>query len=287
MNQPRKKLSDILRQTSDRERLSSLWKTTAAAADFAPLPPGEYTFRTLSGELFTSKTKGTPGYKLTLEVTEGEHEGRRCWHDLWLTEDALPMTKRDLAKIGVTDLAQLEQPLPAGILIRGRLARHRDDDGNESNKLKRFECVGVEKGDAFEPPADDAGQSDAGEPNTSFPFGVNAPASGDSAAPVPSPNGKPPADANAAAQPSTNGEPPAGSDGTTAKPKRKRKKTDASAPGAVVPPPIENAGQADAKPLQTNGTPAGELFPSDAANGGADANQQANDFLARERGGRP
>jgi hypothetical protein len=150
----RKRLSDILHQQDDRERLSSLWKTTAAAAEFAPLPPGEYTFRILSGELFTSK-RGTPGYKLTLEVTEGEHEGRRAWCDYWLTPAAIPMTKRDLAKIGVTNLDQLERPLPAGILIRGKLALRKDDDGNESNRLIRFECVGVEPSDPFAPKEDD------------------------------------------------------------------------------------------------------------------------------------
>jgi hypothetical protein len=150
----RKKLSDILQQNTDREHLSSLWKTTVAAAEFAPLPSGEYTFRILAGELFTSKQRSTPGYKLTLEVTEGEHEGRRAWCDFWLTPAALPMTKRDLAKIGVADLEQLDRPLPPGILIRGKLVLRRDDDGNESNQLRRFECVGTEPGDAFAPAED-------------------------------------------------------------------------------------------------------------------------------------
>ena len=169
----RKKLTDILQQNSDRERLSSLWKTTTAAAEFALLPTGEYTFRILAGELFTSK-RGTPGFKLTLEVTEGDFEGRRAWCDFWLTPAALPMTKRDLAKIGVQNLEQLEQPLPAGILIRGKLALRRDDDGNESNQLRRFECIGIEKGDAFEP-TDEPGQT---SPDLSFDFGRNVAPSG-------------------------------------------------------------------------------------------------------------
>ena len=173
----RKRLSDILHQQTDRERLSQLWKATAAADDFAPLPPGEYTFRTLAGELFTAK-RGTPGFKLSLQVTEGEHEGRRAWADFWLTPAALPLTKRDLVKIGVTDLAQLEQPLPAVFLIRGRLALRRDDDGNESNRLVRFECLGTEQGDAFEPKDLDAAAGDA------FPFGANATLPTDTSAPV-------------------------------------------------------------------------------------------------------
>src|SRR5262245_11407164 len=169
MTEPRKRLSDILSLNSDRERLSQQWKETAAAEERGPLPPGEYTFRALAGELVTSR-RGTPGYKLTLEVIDGDFEGRRAWCDFWLTPAALPMTKRDLAKIGVTDLEQLEQPLPPGILIRGKLALRRDDDGNESNKLVRFECIGIEPGDAFEPKEDEEGQT---SPDTSFDFGRN------------------------------------------------------------------------------------------------------------------
>ena len=165
----RKKLSDILRG-SDRDTLAKQWQDTKAAKDLGPLPPGEYTFRILSGELFTSK-QGTPGYKLTLEVTEGEHEGRRCWHDLWLTPAALPLAKRDLGKIGVADLEQLERPLPAGILIRAKIALRKNDDGTEHNRVARFEPAGIEPGDAFEPPPD----ADADGKNEPSPFRANAP----------------------------------------------------------------------------------------------------------------
>src|SRR5262249_4002568 len=145
---------------SDRDRLTSLWKRTAAAAEFAPLPKGEYTFRILSGELFKAKSKGTPGYKLTLEVTEGDFAGRRAWCDLWLTSAALPMTNRDIAKSGVTALDQLDQQLPSGVIIKGKLALRTDDDGNESNRLVRFERIGVEPGDAFAPKDEEAGAAD-------------------------------------------------------------------------------------------------------------------------------
>jgi hypothetical protein len=212
MNQPRKKLSDIL-AAGNGGNIRNIWNSVTAADDFAPLPPGEYTFRVLTGELFTAK-KGTPGHKLTLEVTEGEYEGRRAWHDLWLTAPALPMTKRDLAKIGVTTLEQLERPLPAGILIRGKVVLHRDDDGNEVNKLKRFGFVGVEPGDAFEPADDGAGQASAAEPSDAFPFGANV-----------SPSDGP------ALEPSSSGIPPAGLNGTPA-------------PGALFP--SESSGEADA-----------------------------------------
>ena len=161
--QPKKRLSDIL-QGNDREHLSRSWSSAQAARELGPLPPGEYICRCVSGELFNSGKKGTPGYKLTLEVAEGEHVGGRVWHDLWLTPTALPMTKRDLAKLGINTLEQLDQPLPAGVLLRVRLSRREDDDGTERNRVIRFDYHGVEPGDAFTPET-----SDTGEPlDTSF-----------------------------------------------------------------------------------------------------------------------
>jgi hypothetical protein len=152
MNQ-RKKLSDILSNGSG-DNFRNNWNATAAADDFVPLPPGEYTVRILSGELFSSKRNATPGYKLTCEVTEGDHEGRRLWVDFWLTPAALPMTKRDLAKIGIERPEQLEEPIPPGILLRVKVVLRRDDDGNETNKVTRFEYAGIEPGDAFAPKDD-------------------------------------------------------------------------------------------------------------------------------------
>jgi hypothetical protein len=170
MTQERKKLSDIL-LNSEHESLARNWDSTEAADDLTPLPPAEYTCRVLSGELFTSKSRHTPGYKLALEVTEGEHEGRRCWHDIWLTPAALPMAKRDLRKIGITTLDQLERPLPPGILLKVKLALRKDDDGNEHNRVVRFEPAGIEAGDAFEPAADPG----TGEDEADTTFTVDAP----------------------------------------------------------------------------------------------------------------
>jgi hypothetical protein len=176
----RRTLSDILRG-SDRDALAKRWKETEAAQDLAPLPSGDYVFRILRGELFASK-QNTPGYKLTLEVTEGEHEGRRAWHDIWLTAAALPKGKRDLGKIGVTDLEQLEQPLPAGILIKAKITLRKNDDGLEHNRVVRFEPAGIESGDAFEPALDTDSQayvdSAAAGSDELFPFGSNVTGNG-------------------------------------------------------------------------------------------------------------
>jgi hypothetical protein len=137
------------------------------------------------------------------------------------------MAKRDLAKIGVKDLEQLEQPLPPGILIRGRLTLRRDDDGNESNRLVRFQCVGVEPGDAFEPKDEGADQGVGAGPDTTFDFGASAPPSGGGAL-EPSRDGAPPADVNGTPPTGADGAPPAGTNGTPTRPKRSRKRSGAA-----------------------------------------------------------
>jgi len=139
-----KKLSEILCE-GDRSSLASAWDSTEAAKDFAPLPAGEYIARIIAGESETSRAKQTPGYKLSFKVLEGEHTGRQFWHDIWLTPAAMPMAKRDLGKLGVTSLEQLDQPLPPGIRCKVKLALRREDDGSERNRVVQFEVLSFDK----------------------------------------------------------------------------------------------------------------------------------------------
>jgi hypothetical protein len=147
------RLSNILANGTGRE-IRDLWNATEAAGEMGPLPQGEYVAHVISGELESSRTNSTPGYKLTFRVVEpAEYAGRQFWHDCWLTPAALPQTKRDLGKLGVTSLDQLEQPLPKGIRCRVKLALRRDDEGNERNRVRTFEVIGIDeqKPDAFAP----------------------------------------------------------------------------------------------------------------------------------------
>lgn len=160
MDRKRRKLSDIL--NGGTEALRSAWDHTAAASDFPPLPAGTYIAHILSGELDTAKT-GTPGYKLTFTVVEGEHVGRRFWHDLWLTPAALPMAKRDLAKFGIQELCQLELPLPQGIRVKAKLVLRRDDQDRDQNRVKTFEVIG------FDTPEKDAFAPESNTTESSFP----------------------------------------------------------------------------------------------------------------------
>lgn len=138
-NHTRKSLVDVLGGTT-RDELARQFAETEAAGDMVPLPKGEYRCVVTSGELVTSKG-GTPGYSLTFTVHAGEYRGRKLWHTSWLTAAALPMTKRDLAKLGVTSLDMLEQPLPAGLVCVVKVVLRADDDGTERNRVVSFVVV--------------------------------------------------------------------------------------------------------------------------------------------------
>lgn len=153
----RKRLSDILPQ-ADRDKLAALWATAKDTGGDGPIPPGEYSTRIVGGALFASRS-GTPGYKLTFEIIDGPHAGRRQWYDIWLTEAAGSMAGPDLRKLGVTHPGQLEHPLPSGILATIKVVVRRDDDGSERNRVVRFDPTGIETAEP-EPFAPDAGPDD-------------------------------------------------------------------------------------------------------------------------------
>jgi len=150
MNFQRKSLVDVLNGGTDRATLARAFDETEAASDLRPLPSGGYRCRLVSGELVNARS-GTPGYTLTFAVDDGEHRGRKLWHSCWLTPAAMPVSKRDLAKIGITGLDMLDRPLPAVFVCDVKVALRVDDDGTERNRVTKFDVVGV----VADPTADD------------------------------------------------------------------------------------------------------------------------------------
>jgi len=122
--------------------LLNSWNTTEAAGERDPLPPGEYAATLESGELATNARTGTPSFKLKLRVSDGPFAGRFVWHDLYWTEKAMAYTKRDLLKIGITNPAQLNEPLPSRFACKVKLSRVMSDNGNEINRVVRFDVIG-------------------------------------------------------------------------------------------------------------------------------------------------
>lgn len=125
------------------------WESTKAAEDFAPIPTGIYEMEAVSGKDHTSKN-GIPGYKITWRVNAGDHTGRTVWQDLWLSPKALPQTKREFAKLGISP----ESPeLREGIIAKVAVVLRTRDDGKQYNEVKRFAVMRIEN-DPFAPKAE-------------------------------------------------------------------------------------------------------------------------------------
>jgi hypothetical protein len=159
---PRPKLADILRE-GERERLKQAWDKAKTTNAFTPLPRGTYRCVLVESNV-TNSSKGTPGLKLVFEILEGEHAGRRVWHDLWLTDAAMEFTKPQLSELGIESFEQLDKGVPAGIVADVLVVVRRGDDGDEWNRVKRFTVVGIDppEPDAFAPADDDDGNGGDG-----------------------------------------------------------------------------------------------------------------------------
>lgn len=164
----RKSLSDILNGSGG--NFNDRWNNTAAAGEFGPVPRGVYVCHATKGELESSRSKSTPGYKVEFTIIEGDFKGRKLWHDCWLTPAALPQSKRDLSKLGITSPAQMELPLPRGIRCKVRVTLRTDDDGTQYNRVRSFEVIGIDppETDPFAPAPLPSGNGESSENNSAL-----------------------------------------------------------------------------------------------------------------------
>ncbi len=161
----KQKLTDILNGSGG--DFNDQWNATQAAGDFGAVPRGEYVCHVTKAELESSRSKATPGFKIEFTILDGEFKNRKLWLDCWLTPAALPMTKRDLAKLGITSPAIMEQRLPRGIRCKVTAVLHKDDDGIERNRVRSFVVVGIDtpEADPFAPSSPSGSPTgDAAEP---------------------------------------------------------------------------------------------------------------------------
>ncbi|QDV25333.1 DUF669 domain-containing protein [Aureliella helgolandensis] len=135
------KLTNILQQIGSLGEIQAAWDSANSAGDFDVVPKAEYIADITQGEAIVSRSNSTPGYRLTFEIVEGPYTGYRLWLDCWLTSKAMHRSKRDLGKLGVTSLEQLERPLPAVYRCNVKVVLRRDDEGEERNRIQRFEVL--------------------------------------------------------------------------------------------------------------------------------------------------
>lgn len=131
-------LSAITEQGTD---LSNLWNSTEPAAERVPLPPGPYECLLSNCERVVSRN-GTLGCTLTFRIHQGEYGGRCVFENLWFTERGMPYARRDLRKLGIERVEQLDQPLPRNLCCRVNLVLRTSDDGRQFNEVRSFEVLG-------------------------------------------------------------------------------------------------------------------------------------------------
>jgi hypothetical protein len=115
------------------------------SADFSP---GIYIGTLEASRVVRSVQTGNVGVTAYWAVTDVFGRARRAWRTFWLSDAALPYTKRELRQFGIRALEDLdfEDPLPVGLLCRLTVAEVVDREGYREARVIR--CVVLtDKGD--------------------------------------------------------------------------------------------------------------------------------------------
>jgi hypothetical protein len=230
----------------------------AAGSDFAPIPQGDYDVKIIETEATKSSTD-KPMWKVTCQVMNGPHEGRKIWTQQTLTmdnEDALNVFFRQMAAAGLTGEFFRTKPTNERIAeaLMGRQFRAkvtiREWQGVPRNNIKQWNPMGARGGAPGGPPPPAAGAGGPGGPPPP------------PAASTPPPAASPPPPAAAAPSPAAATPPPAAAAPPPA--------AAPAAPAAAQPPPVPPAAPAPtpAPSEPSNGTSAAQEPQHAAASAG-------------------
>ncbi len=128
------------------DEVRKLWDETEAAPDYAPVPAGNYDVRLVKMHSGVSG-HGTPCVNMEFRILEGDYAGRSLRHTIYLSPKALRYAKRDLAKLGMTSMEQVDGPTPKGLRCRVSVRRRNHDDGRSFNEIAAFELLGTDATD--------------------------------------------------------------------------------------------------------------------------------------------
>jgi hypothetical protein len=224
----------------------------AAGSDFAPIPQGDYDVKIIETEATKSSTD-KPMWKVTCQVLNGPHEGRKIWTQQTLTmdnPDAMNVFFRQMAAAGLTGEFFKTKPSNARIAeaLMGRQFRAkvtiREWQGVPRNNIKQWNPMGAGRGAAGGPPP---------------PPGAGAAPGG----PPPPPAASTPPPAAAPAPPAAAAPPPAASPAPAAPPPPAAPAAP-SAPAATTTPPVPPAAPSES----SNGSSPEPAEPPVAASSG-------------------
>lgn len=188
----------------------------AGDSDLAPIPQGDYDMKIVAAEATKSSTD-KPMWKVTMEVENGPHAGKKAWTQQTLTQDnsnALQIFFRQMAAAGLTQEFFKTKPNPTQIAeaLKGRRVRAKliieEYQGVPRNKVKAWNPPSMSAGGP--PPPVGGAPSSVPPPSappaaTTPPPAAAAPASPPPAAAPPTP----PPGAEATPPPSAPPAPPA------------------------------------------------------------------------------
>jgi hypothetical protein len=156
----------------------SAWETPADQVDLTqpertPIPEGVYTLMIANICERTGKDSGVPYHEVTLEIVEGERQGRKHWERLFFNSDnenARNYAKQKLACLRLA--AGLPRGLPNELInkiVKAKIgiSAKKDNQGNAQNEIKEW----------FDPNGSSLNKSKSGPGSTPTPQrGAGAPA---------------------------------------------------------------------------------------------------------------
>lgn len=108
--------------------------------------PGTYTGTLVMSCIVRSVNTKNIGVALYWDIHYDTYIKRRVWRTLWLSQAALPYTKRELRRLGVRTLADLDNdpPVPLGAICRLVIAEVEDPGGCREHRIVRWQVLSDE-----------------------------------------------------------------------------------------------------------------------------------------------
>lgn len=107
------------------------------------VPVGEYLAYVIAIEKGYFGQNETPCCDINFAIKDDPNEGKIVRRRLWGTKNAAKITRSELAKLGITESSQLEQPIPKGIVARITVVQG-DKFTNDETMVSRWEVVDVD-----------------------------------------------------------------------------------------------------------------------------------------------
>lgn len=127
-------------------------------------PAGEHKARIVESSRNDTSAGGTPGGKVTFELTDPPYQGQRVRKHYWITERAIPHSKRMLDQIGVSTFEELDEFAKSGSLFEVEIVY--PDSPNLPPQIGNVRRCGEDSGNGIRPDQSPLGDAKGATPQT-------------------------------------------------------------------------------------------------------------------------